>query len=74
MEDLGRAEHRVDAAALQHHPDAGHQVGVVGGGVEAEDPDRAAVDPPVPLEGLDGAGLAGTVRTEQGQHLAGSGR
>ena len=31
VEDLGRAEHGVDAAPLQHHPDAGHQGGVVGG-------------------------------------------
>ena len=74
MEDLGRAEHRVDAAALEHHADPGNQLGVVPAGVEPEDPDRPAVRLAVALEDLDGAGLAGTVRTEQRHHLAGLSR
>ena len=41
VEHLGRAEHRVDAAALEHHADPGHQGGVVADRVEPEDPDRA---------------------------------
>ena len=73
VEYLGRAEHGVDAAPLQHDPDAAHQLGVVAAWVEAEHPGGAPVERAVALQGLDGAGLAGAVGTEQRHHLAGVG-
>ena len=41
--------------------------------VEAEHPDRARVRAPVALERLDRGRLAGAVRPEEGEHLAGLG-
>ena len=70
VEDLGRAEHGVDAPLLQHDPDVRHQGHMVAPGVEPQHPDRAAVDRPVALERLDRAGLAGTVRAEEGDDLS----
>ena len=44
---------------------------VVASGIEAEHRDLAAVARPEPFEDFDGAGLAGAVRSEQAEHLAG---
>ena len=67
---LAGAGARVHAAGLQHHADPRGERVVVGHRVEAEDPDGAAVGPPVPLADLDGGGLAGAVGAEQRDHRA----
>ena len=69
-----RPEHRVDAAALQHHPHAPGQRGVVRDRIEAEHPHLAGVGAAVALERFDRRGLAGTVRAEDDEDLAGIGR
>jgi hypothetical protein len=70
VEQLGGTEHRVGTALLQHDPDTGHQGGVVALRVESEHPHGSFGDGTIPLEGLDTAGLAGPVRSEECQNLA----
>jgi hypothetical protein len=71
VQHLSRAGRGVAAAALQHHPDAGPQPRVVGDRVQAEHLDGAGVRAHEALAHLDRRRLAGTVGTEQGQHLGG---
>ena len=65
-EHLAGGHPRVDpAAALEHQPDPRPVVAPGRRRIRAEDPDPAAIRPPVALEDLDRRGLAGTVRPEQ---------
>ena len=73
VEDPARPEHRVDAAALEHDADAAGERGVVGDGIEPEDPHVAGDGPPVALERLDRRRLARPVGPEHDEHLAGLG-
>ena len=58
------------AGALQHDADPGPPVLAGRVRVDAEHADLAAVAPPVALQDLHRGGLAGAVRSEQGEHLA----
>ncbi len=67
---LGRAGGRRDAAGLQHHAHPGPQPRRVPARVQPEHPDRAVIGPPVALADLDGGGLPGAVRPEDGRDRA----
>jgi hypothetical protein len=69
FQHLASARGRIAAAALQHHPDTLTQLGVVGDGIEPENPDAAGVRAQEALAHLDRRGLAGAVGPEQSQHL-----
>ena len=71
VEDTARPQHGIDAAALEHHPDAAAERSVVGEGVEPEDAHLAGGRAPVALERLHRRRLAGAVGPEQDEHLAG---
>jgi hypothetical protein len=58
------------APGLQHHADLGPPLLVPVRGVHTEDADLAGRPPAETLENLDGGALTGTVRPEQGEHLA----
>ena len=70
VEDPARPQHGIDAAALEHDPDAAAERGVVGDGTESQDERRAGGGAPVALEGLDRRRLAGAVGPEHDEHLA----
>ena len=67
---LARGDVAVDAARLQHDPDAPAQLDLPARGVIPEHRHLAAVARAVPLEDLHGRGLAGAVGPEQPEHLA----
>jgi hypothetical protein len=67
---LAHGQARVEAAALEHDPDALAQLALTSFGVVAEHADAAAGAPPVALEDLDRRRLASPVRAEQAEHLA----
>ena len=71
-EGLARLGARIDAAALEHQPDPRPQGPAAARRIVAEDPDRAAVGAPVALDDLDRRRLAGAVRAEEGDELAGA--
>ena len=62
LQDPAWAEHGVDAAALEHDPDAPGERPVLCPGVEPEDAHRSGGRPAVALEALDRRRLAGAVR------------
>ena len=64
---------RMVTPGLQHHTDARPPLFVAAGRVDAEHPDPTGGPHPEALEDFDRRGLAGSVRAEQRQHLAGSG-
>jgi len=72
-ERLGWSHRRVDAARLEHHPDASPDGGGVAHRVEPEHPDGPARRASVAFESLDRSCLACPVRPEHGGHLARSG-
>ena len=54
----------LDPTALQHDPHPTHQLAVVGHRIQSENPDRSSIGAAVPLDDLDGGGLARPVRAE----------
>jgi hypothetical protein len=72
-EDLERGQARVDAAAtLKHESDPGPVLPAGSLWVGAEDRDATCVTMAVALDDLDGRRLAGTVRAEERDNLAGA--
>ena len=70
-DDLAGRHPRIDAAtALEHQPDARPMVASGPPGVDAQDPDVAAIRPAVALDDLDGRRLAGPIGAEEGEDLA----
>ena len=67
------AQHGIDAAPLEHHPDAPAEGPVLGTGVEPQDADGSGRRPAVALERFDRRGLAGPVRTQDDEDLSGLG-
>jgi len=55
-------------ARLEHDADARQEVGPLALGVEAEHAHGAALRPAISLAGLQGGGLAGSVRAQHGSH------
>ena len=74
VEDPARPQHRVHATALEHDADAAGERGMVGNGIESEDPYVARDGPPVALERLDRRRLARPVGPQYDEHLSGLGR
>ncbi len=70
VDDPARSQHRVDAAALEHHADAPGERGVLGHGIEPEDAHVARDRPPVPLERLDRRRLARPVGPQHDEDLS----
>ena len=73
VEDPARPEHRVHATALEHDTDAARERGVVGHGIQPEDPYVAGDGPAVALERLDRRRLARAVGPQYHDHLSGLG-
>ena len=71
VEHLAGARRRIRSAALQHHTDAGAQLGVVDDGIQAEDLDLAGVGLDEALAHLHRCRLTGPVGSEERQHLGG---
>ena len=69
-EGFPRLRARVDAAALEHQPDARPERRATSRGIGPEDPGAAAVRAAVALDDLDGRRLARAVGPEQGHELA----
>ncbi len=72
-EHPARAQHGVDAAPLEHHPDAPAEGPVLRAGVEPQDADGPGRRPAVALERFDRRRLAGPVRTQDDEDLSGLG-
>ena len=62
---------RIDAASLQEDADSSRESGVIGPGVEVEDPHAPAVGPAEAFQRLNCRRLAGSVGAEQSYYLAG---
>src|SRR3954471_11286109 len=71
LEDLPDGEKRIDGRGLEDDADAGPKRAAAAGRIGAQHPHGALVSVPVALEDLDGGRLAGAVRAEEGEHLAG---
>ena len=74
LQRFGRAHARGDAAGLQHHPDAGHELAMFGHRVESQNAHRTGSGAAIALEGLDGRGLARAIGTKESSDLPGHGR
>jgi hypothetical protein len=70
LDRLAHRRARVEAAALQHDPDALLEAAVAALGVLAEHAHLAGRAAPVALQDLDGGRLAGPIGPEQAEHLA----
>ena len=67
---LSDAHGRVDPTALEHDPEVRDDGSVICHWVEAEDASAPGGRGEVPLEAPQRRGLAGAVRSEQGDHFA----
>ena len=74
LEVLGRGQPVVEPGVLGEHAGAAAHLVAVDAGVEPEHRRPAPVGSEHAVEQADRGGLAGAVRAEQGQHLAGAGR
>ena len=71
VEHIARRGSRVEAAALEHEAQPGLEGRTAPGRVLSQDPGLAGIGRTVALEDLDRGGLAGPVRSEEGEELAG---
>src|SRR2546425_6474465 len=71
LDGLPRGEVVRERAPLQLHPDPPLDAGRIGENVDAGDRGRAGIGAPQALEDLDRRRLAGAVRAEEPEHLAG---
>ena len=72
VEDLDHRELRVERRGLEGDPDPFLEGPRIAGGVDPEDLEAAGVGGPQPLEHLHGRRLAGAVRAEEAEDLAGA--